>query len=144
MPHEDFFSRLAVRTNGDAVALERSDYCPSCWAQAASKIDNPIFWKTRRKDADETRNLVDINTLNALFLNLIEDSRPEIEGLRYVVALLLIRKKLLKVVRGAKVPRGDLVFRDPRDTEKRMHIPTPDLSEDSLELLKEQLGQILG
>ena len=47
-------------------------------------------------------------------------------------------------MRTAGTARGDLVVKDPRDLEKRLRLPSPDLSEESLENLKEQLGNILG
>ena len=144
LPEQDFFSRLELARAEGMTALARTDYCAACWAKLASQLEAPIFWKTRRRGVDDAKNLVDLASLHGLFLNLVEDSRPEVEALRYVVALLLLRKKLLKVVRGAGGARGDLVFKDPRDPEKRMRLPSPDLSEESLQNLKDQLGEILG
>ncbi len=81
----------------------------------------------------------------AAVVTLVDDTRAEVEGLRYVVALLLLRKKRLKVVRRAGLARGDLLFRDPRDEagEKTLYLETPDFSPEALDRLKDQLGEIL-
>ncbi len=106
----------------------------------------PIFWKTRRPDGADDRNLVDLASMQALFVGLLDDERPEIEALRYVVGLMLARKKMIKVIRGGGGARGDLLFKDPREgkEDERYRLPIPELSEESLEVLKEQLGGILG
>ncbi|MAE77613.1 MAG: hypothetical protein CMJ85_12180 [Planctomycetes bacterium] len=138
---QSFFSQLEVDSTDDVITLNRKDWCESCWTESEAPS---IFWKTRRPAADGSESHVDLAALNQLFLGLIEDTRPEIETLRYVVALILQRKRLLKAVRTAGTARGDLVVKDPRDLEKRLRLPSPDLSEESLENLKEQLGNILG
>ncbi len=144
LPEQSFFSYLAVDSSPELPTLVRKDYCVACWETRARSLDAPIFWKARRQGSAEDANVVDLNSLNQLFLQLLEDERPEVETLRYVVGLMLLRKKVLKVVRNAGGARGDLVFKDPRNPEQRMRMATPDLSEESLELLKEQLGTILG
>lgn len=129
---------------GDAArpglpVLVRHDHCATCWTQDNERI----FWKTRRQSSKSDRNVVDIQAMHQLFLQLVDDEREEIEALRYVVALMLARKKILKPIRAGGGARGDLVFKDPRDADKRLRLPSPDLSEDKLELLKAQLGEIL-
>lgn len=136
---QEFFSRLEI---GDAT-LTRVDCCATCWQAQVVELQDPVYWKTRRRGGPNPRNVVDLNSLHGLLMNLLEDKRPEVEALRYVVALMLLRKKLLKAVRGAGGARGDLVFKDPRDLEQRIRLPAPDLSAESLENLKEQLGRIL-
>jgi len=149
LPEHEFFSQLTIPA-GTELAFVRADYCPSCWntVRRAAETEgggSTIFWKTRRAPADSKGQVVDLASLQALFVNLIDDERPEVEGLRYVVALLLTRKKLLKQVRKAGLARGDLLFRDPRDEsgEKTLYLQTPDFSPEALERLKDQLGEIL-
>lgn len=137
---QDYWSTLHVETGGEFPVLVRHDYCTSCWP----KTEDRIYWKTRRKANRDDHNVVDIQAMHQLFLQLVDDDREDVEALRYVVALMLVRKKILKVIRNARGARGDLVFKDPRDDKKRMRLPTPELSEERLERLKEQLGEILG
>ncbi len=148
-----FFSEIrwvAPESAGGAdplpLGIHRVDFCEACWpANLKSQEQPPIFWRTRRKSSKKDDHVVDLGSLQTLFVGLLEDSRAEVEALRYVVGLMLLRKKILKQVRLGGMSRGDLVFRDPRDEsgQKTLRIPTPDLTEETLEQLKEQLGQIL-
>ncbi|MFQ5503732.1 MAG: hypothetical protein ACE5F1_02920 [Planctomycetota bacterium] len=141
LPGQEFFSML--QWSGD-LALLRRDHCPACWGSVQKHLARgSIFWKTRRAAGAKEQTVVDLASLHGLFLGLLEDPRPEIETLRYIVALLLLRKRILKGVRRADVPRGDLVFHHPGQTGKLVTLGTPELSPESLERLKQQLAGIL-
>jgi hypothetical protein len=129
LPGTDFFSELVIERADEVTAYTRHDWCQPCWTRRAKSTGEPIYWKARRRDGQDVENVVDVGSLHTLFLGLLEDERPEIEALRYVVGLLLLRKKVLKVVRGTHGARGDLVFKDPRDPATTMRLSTPDLSE---------------
>ena len=143
VPGHEYFSMLLVEGVDDGVALLRKDFCQRCWPNLEHE-GAPIFWKTKRPPIEDGQDMIDLAALHGLFVQLLEDEREEVEALRYVVALLLLRKKLLKVVRQGGGARGDLYFKDPRDLEKRVRLPLPDLSPESLERLKVQLGEIAG
>jgi hypothetical protein len=148
-----FFSEIrwvAPESAGGAAPLplgiHRIDFCDACWpVEIQGRDDVPIFWRARRKSSKKDDHVVDLASLQTLFVGLLEDRRIEVEALRYVVGLMLMRKRILKQVRVGGMARGDLVFRDPRDEsgQETLRIATPDLTEESLEQLKEQLGQIL-
>jgi len=128
----------------------REDLCGACWKREKATLDADgearlIFWKTRRKSSKEDRHHVDLASLRQLFIGLLEDPRPEIEALRYVVGLMLSRKKLIRVIRAHGGAKGDLVFRDPREGKEdaRVRLPIPELSEESLDALREQLSDIV-
>ncbi len=132
---------------GDAVPrLLREDRCRTCW-EARPRAQGPeIFWWTKRRPDGRRGPVVDLEALAKLFGELLEDPRPEVEALRYVVALMLLRKRRLKRARTAQAARGDLVFRDPRDPEggRILRLAAPDFDEATLSGLKEQLAAVLG
>lgn len=148
-----FFSEIrwvAPESPGGAeplpLGIHRVDFCEGCWpANLKAQEQKPIFWRTHRRSSKKDDHVVDLGSLQTLFVGLLEDTRSEVEALRYVVGLMLMRKKILKQVRLGGMSRGDLVFRDPRDEngQKTLRIPTPDLTEERLTQLKDQLGQIL-
>lgn len=140
LPEHDYWSTIHVDTDGEHPSLARDDFCAACWKPS----DERIYWKTRRRESEDDHNVVDIQAMHQLFLQLLEDEREEVEALRYVVGLMLVRKKVLKIIRNVPGARGDLVFKDPRDDKKRVRLPSPELSEETLERLKLQLGDILG
>ncbi len=148
---EDRFVSLLLFEGGEALPrLIRVDHCLSCWENRREELredgPGPIYWVTRRRPGAREEHLVDLGSLERLFLDLLERKEEEYAALCYVVGLLLFRKKILKRVRGAQGARGDLIFKDPRDEEGKriLRIPAPDFTPEVLEDLKERLGDILG
>lgn len=144
-----FFSYLDWEMGGEVPVFLRHDICADCWPLTLRELPDfppPIYWHAHRKKGDKNKQLVDLEAMKGLFFRLLEDDREEIAGLRYVIALMLQRKKLLKPVRRFDGARGDLCFKDPRDEEgkKILRLAVPDLDEKALELLRDQLGEILG
>ncbi|MCB9882768.1 MAG: hypothetical protein H6832_11630 [Planctomycetes bacterium] len=141
LPGHEYWSTLHVSVEGDDASpvLMRRDSCDACWKGSTEAI----YWRTRRSENKADQNVVDIAAMHQLFLGLLDDDREEVEALRYVIALMLTRKKILKPVRQVGGARGDLVFKHPRDENERLRLGAPELSEESLERLKAQLGDIL-
>ncbi|MEZ5988082.1 MAG: hypothetical protein R3F30_02950 [Planctomycetota bacterium] len=154
---EELYSVLELRPAAEAddgprlPLLVRRDHCQACFKAARGELERqhggtpPIFWRTRRREPDRREPRIDLDGLAGLFTSLLEQDRPEVEALRYVVGLMLVRKKRLRQVRVAGA-RGDLVFRDPRDPEGQriVRLPAPELDEATVETLKEELGRLLG
>lgn len=148
-PGATFYSYLDWEAGGEVPVFVRHDICAECWPLTLRELPPsppPIYWHAHRKKGDKNKQIVDLQAMQALFYRLLEDERPDIAGLRYVIALMLQRKKLLKPVRRFDGARGDLFFRDPRDPEakKVLRLPVPDLDEEALSRLRDQLGDILG
>jgi hypothetical protein len=148
-PHgATFYSYLDWEKGTEVPVFLRHDICSDCWPltlRELPKTPPPIYWHAHRKKGDKNKQVVDLQAMQGLFFRLLEDERPDIAGLRYVIALMLQRKKILKPVRRFDGARGDLFFRDPRDQEGKqvLRLPVPDLDEAALERLREQLGEIL-
>ena len=98
----------------DAV-LEREDLCPSCW-ERRERGQELFFWFTRQR-RDRRGLALDLPTLEQLFLRLEGDERERVLELRYVISLLLLRKKRLKLVRIVRDPGEALILRRPRRDE---------------------------
>ncbi|PIE24467.1 MAG: hypothetical protein CSA62_04095 [Planctomycetota bacterium] len=145
-----FFSYLRIDA-GEKLGFERLDVCTGCWPARALELRQeteagPIFWRTRRPRDKGASSVVDLVAMRQLFEQLLEDEREEIEALRYVIGLMLARKKAIRVIRAGAGARGDLYFKDPREgrDEQRVRLPVPRLDEETIEALKSQLGEILG
>ena len=133
---------------GDAV--QREDLCPSCFdARAASGVapgTELFFWFTRR--AAGKRGLVlDLVMLEQLFLQLEGRAEVPVRELRYLVALLLMRKRRLKLVR---LSRGDsgadgaaMILRRPRRKEDFV-VHVFDFGVERLNELRTTLVDLLG
>ena len=121
----------------------RKDFCPAC----AAKIDREetfSFWQTRAPVKDkEAQKLVDDDVIMNFFMRLETESDPLKRNFRYVLGLLLMRKRLLKF---KDVERGEggeaLVLYSPREQQKYT-VYIPQLTEEEIEQVTEEVGQIL-
>lgn len=119
--------------------LVRADFCLACWEREVP--DRAIFfWYTRRIRARGGLHL-DLPTLEQLFLRLEGREEARMLEMRYVLALLLMRKKRLKLVRVARQPRESLVVRRPR-REEELAVAVFDFSAERMEELRRELVEI--
>jgi hypothetical protein len=121
---------------------ERRDYCASC-----RPPDEPFAigsWKTRRlQPAVKAAQKFDREALQGFFEQLEDAETAERRQLRFVLALLLWRKKALKF-EGSGVEDGREVWRFVAPRSGAAHtVVRPDLDEERLERLVEQLEGLL-
>lgn len=131
-------------------ACVRSDMCDACFQDYERRCpagEPPIFWRAFRKPSGSKEPVLDLNSLRALFDRLasVEDDRAR--ALRYFCALLLLRKRVLRMVppRTAEQERADLVLGDPKNKEAppvALFAPAIDLSD--LSALKDELMAAIG
>lgn len=127
-------------------ACVRRDYCPICFEeqrrkQVAEGARAAVFWKVRRKEGKRTPQL-DLGMLRHLFDRLGEEEGERPAALRYFVALLLLRKRMLKLV-DATTPEqeaADLVLIDPKRPEMEpVALFAPPLEDGGLDGIKDEL-----
>ena len=129
------------------AGFERKDFCPRCWAAPDNQDRDRTFsfWKTEVPRADRPKKIfVD----DAVIFDFFERLAPE-EGqslkrnFRYILALMLMRKKILKfndVVR--ENDKEYLVLRRSR-TKEEHRVLNPELTDEQMEQVKNELKQIL-
>lgn len=124
--------------------FSRRDYATNAWT--GPPPDAVAYWSGRipstHRPAKPTFN--DALLLDC-FDHLAGTTEPNRIGFRYVVALLLMRRKKLKFEDVKRLPDGSdvLVLRDAR-TGKRLEVPDPKLSEEQIESTQDQVFQVLG
>lgn len=121
---------------------ERREYCAGCRpADAAGLVGS---WTSRRPAPEPRRRAVfDASGLLGLLRRLGDDTAPERQRLRFVLALLLWRKKLLKLLGTRDGAEGEVwEFVDAKD-EEPLRMTRPELSDEQIERLSVQLSQIL-
>ncbi len=142
----------------------RRQVCLTCFHELRSKSDEmPFHWKVRRRSDGRKQAVLDLGALRALFDRLGEEPEemPEPEesqepqmdpqtraaGLRYLVALLLLRKRALKMAdaRNAEEERCDLLVIDPKvDGMEPVALSAPSLEPEALAALKDELAAAIG
>lgn len=120
--------------------LVREDVCLSCWEKRTPAQDL-FFWFTRHH-ADRRRLQLDLSTLEQLFIQLEGRGERQVRELRYVLCLLLMRKRRLKLVRVARGAEGEsLIVKRPRRTEGH-EVLVFDFAPERVDELRQELVQI--
>lgn len=119
----------------------REDVCAVCWDARVSGAD-VFFWFTRHA-ADRRAVQLDLATLEQLFVQLETRSEQKLCEVRYLLCLLLMRKRRIKldrIVRGGDAGESMIVHR-PRRKES-LHVRVFDFSVERLAELRTELRQI--
>jgi hypothetical protein len=121
---------------------ERRDYCANC-----RPPDEPFAigsWRTRRPEpAPKKVQPFDREAIYGFFERLHDADTPEKQQLRFVLALLLWRKKVLKLDHSEATAGGEVWHFVVPSTGDEHAVDRPDLEEEQLERLGEQLEQLL-
>ena len=128
----------------EAGRFVRRDFAPDAWT---GPPDNAIgHWAARVPSADEAakRPPIDNDLLVECFQRLDGASEPNQVQFRYVVALLLMRRKRFKFEDVTKDATGDtLLLRDVR-TGDHHAVVDPGLTEEGMAAVQDEVFRVLG
>lgn len=130
-----------------APAIVRLDFSEDGWASASRPKGVIAHWRTIVPMPDEKRRgFVDDQTLLDLFERLGDDDRPHRVNFRFVLMLLLVRKKLLRVAGTTSedgVESWRVLPKGAAEGEEPTAVVNPRLSEDAMKEVSEQLNEVL-
>ena len=139
-PGQEFIA--TVREDGDG--FQRADYCLDCWQDQA---DEGVFgtWRCRVGTPAEKRKLfVDDDLLMSFFERLAEADTDAKIAFRYVLALALMRKKLLVYDRSDHQDDGTEVWHMHfRGSDRDHSVIDPKMDQQKIDEVSSQLGEIL-
>jgi hypothetical protein len=135
---EEYFAALVETAEG----LQRRDFCADYWE--SQKPDVFCYWKTRLPEPGQKKQLfVDDQMLMAFFERLEKETEPEKINFRFVLALILMRKRILKYD-DTRTEDGHEIWRLRIVGEKQIvEVINPHLDEEQIEQLSSQIGEIL-
>lgn len=134
---EVFYSVLSR----DGGRLTRSDFCKEAWAGAPE--DALGWWKSRMPvRAGKKNKLAPGEVLLGLFEQLA--SRPDQDDMRYVLALLLVRRRLLRLEEPATGEAGQeiMMLYNPQDGTTHQ-VRSVDISSERASAIQAELGRLL-
>ena len=135
---EEYFAALIETDEG----FERRDFSLEFWQQEKPEVY--CYWKTKIADSEQKKKLfVDDDMLMTFFERLAEETDREKINFRFVLTLVLMRKRILKYD-SSELKDGREIWKLRVTGEKRMvEVADPHLAEDQIEQLSSQIGQIL-
>ena len=140
---EEFMA--ALKQAGDE--FQREDYCLACWGAAGAQAPPEALatWKTKVPQPEGKKKLfVDDELLINFFEALEGTDEPSKISFRFVLALVLMRKKLLAYERSETAPDGrDLWTMRLKGTQQTYQLVDPHMDEAKIAEVSRSLGKIL-
>jgi len=135
---QEYFAALVETAEG----LKRRDFCADYWQE--NKPDVFCYWKTTLAAPDQRKHIfVDNEMLITFFERLAEETEQEKINFRFVLTLILMRKRRLKYD-SSRIKGDKEVWRLKIAGEKQFaEVINPHLNEEQIEQLSSQLSQIL-
>ena len=137
-PGEEYYATLVQTEQGFA----RRDFCADYWTQHKPEVF--CHWKTKLPLPDQKKHLfVDDDMLMAFFERLATETEQEKVNFRFVLALVLMRRRRLKYD-SSKMDNGKDIWRlRLTGTQDFVDVVNPNLDEQQVAQLTGQIGQIL-
>jgi len=135
---EDYFGALVETDEG----LQRRDFSVDYWQKEKPQVF--CYWKTKLPHPDQKKQVfVDDDMLMAFFDRLAEETNPEKVNFRFVLAMILMRKRRLKYD-STKMQNGNEIWCLRIVGDKQIvEVVNLHLNEEQIEQLSSQIGQIL-
>jgi len=135
---QEYYGALVQTEEG----LQRRDFCEDYWE--SQKPETFCHWKTRLPQPGQKKQLfVDDQMLMAFFERLEKETESEKVSFRFVLALILMRKRILKY-EGTKTQDDKEIWLLRTVGDKQIcEVVNPHLDEEQIEQLSSQLGGIL-
>lgn len=136
-PGETFYSTLTA----EGAELVRLDFCTEAWKGPPEGVVG--WWKSQMPDAKAKKvKLAPNDVILGLFEQLAE--QPEKQDMRYVLSLLLVRRRVVRLEEDETDEQGHevmVVYCPRRDTTYRVQVVTPD--EQRVDQIQEELSKLL-
>jgi hypothetical protein len=136
---EAHFSLLWI----EGEELVRSELCRPCWQLGQAAREQALFWwRTRHEIAQRKGLALNLEAIELLFHRLANRAEQHLNELRYLLALILLRKRRLKLVRLARTEQGDaMVVRKPRHSDEQ-HVAVFDFDAARMDELRAELARL--
>ncbi len=122
-------------------SFERRDYCDDCWPPAEEPFS---FWKSSVPESNKPpKRLVDDQVLLDVWLKLADAREEKKRDFRYILTLILVRKRILKLGDFERVEGMEYMnVRCPR-LDNSYRVAAPDLTDEQIAQLQRELVVIL-
>jgi hypothetical protein len=142
-------SEFVATVREGAQELEREDFCTSCWEARPKEAGNApellAEWRSHVPQKQEKKKLlVDDDLLVQFFKRLGDSQEPSRQCFRFVLALVLMRKKVLIYDRLEKLDDGrDAWSMHFRQGAEPATVIDPHMDADAIARVSQQLGEVM-
>lgn len=136
----------ALYPDPESSGYLRRDFCLAAWKDLPSEAEKPFsFWKTTYaaptgNPADDT---VEKLSPEEILAHLVEEDQDHTENTRYILAVMLERKKILRETDHQRTPNGILRVYEHRKTGEVYLIRDPDIPLTQVEALQNEVIVLL-
>ncbi|MCJ7778328.1 MAG: hypothetical protein MUP16_08450 [Sedimentisphaerales bacterium] len=135
---EEYFGALAVTEQG----LQRRDFCADYWLSQKPEVF--CYWKTKLPHPGQKKaRFVDDDMLMAFFERLAAENEQEKINFRFVLALILMRKRRLKYDSSQTSDNKEIWRLRVTGDKEVVEVINPHLDEAQIEQLSSQMSRIL-
>jgi hypothetical protein len=135
--------KLMVTLQETPAGFARLDYCLSCWPKHEQK-DVVAFWQTVMPRPEAKKKVfVDDTVLCELFERLSDVAEPAKVNFRFVLGLILMRKRLVIYEETRREGERELWRVRIKGKQEMLDLLNPRLGEEQVKEVSQQLGEIL-
>ena len=137
----------ALFSEGKAGELVRKDFSLESWEAVQSELKPFSFWKTTYEappPPDAKPEVVEKESAEALLRRLIEEGEPHTENARYILAIMLERKKILRQTDTQFTDDNRLLIYEHSKTGEVFIVLDPQLKLSEVEAVQAQVADLLG
>jgi hypothetical protein len=142
------FFYTALFEDAAAESLVRRDYSEVAWKELAESFDPPphSYWRSKYEApvVDPKSQVVEKHTAETLLRQLVEEDNPVTENARYVLAVMLERKKNLKQTGTRETEESTYLIYEQNKTGEVFIIRDPELKLWELEPVQREVAYLLG
>lgn len=126
-------------------SFERKDFCGGCWESGGHRDKAFSFWRTEVPKADQPKKIfVDDAVIFDFFQRLAyEETDPAKRNFRYILGLMLMRKKVLKFKDVSIVDGKEYLILRRSRTQEEHRVLNPQLTDEETEQVKNELTRVL-
>jgi len=135
---DEYFAALVETADG----LQRRDFCAEYWQKEKPGVF--CYWKTKLPEANQKKQIfVDDEMLMSFFERLQGETEVEKVNFRFVLALILMRKRRLKYESAEKKDDREIWKLRISGEKQTVEVENPNLAEEQIKQLSAQIGHIL-
>jgi hypothetical protein len=136
----------AIFPDPETSGYLRMDFSLDAWKDRPQELQKPFsFWKNTYEEsiAEEKVEVVTKESAEELLSRLIEEDQEHTENARYILAVMLERKKLLKETDKQPTPNGILRIYEHRKNGEIYIVLDPNIPLEEIEAVQKEVSELL-